>query len=91
MIRVEAGSLITYLGFLWDLSLSRISVISEVGFYNIIPNIPSYHNKYAVFQYFAFLNQWVSLKEREFTYSKFQQIINSTTHQILCLGGSSIP
>jgi hypothetical protein len=33
----------------------------------------------------------VSLKEREFTYSKSQKIINSTTHQILCLGGSSIP
>jgi hypothetical protein len=33
----------------------------------------------------------VSLKEREFEYSKFQHIINSTTHHILCLGGSSIP
>jgi hypothetical protein len=33
----------------------------------------------------------VSLKAKEFTYSKFKQIINSTTHQILCLGGSLIP
>jgi hypothetical protein len=29
--------------------------------------------------------------EREFTYSKFQHNFNSTTHQILCLGGSLIP
>jgi hypothetical protein len=32
-----------------------------------------------------------SLKEREFTYTKFQHVINSTTHHILDLGGSSIP
>jgi hypothetical protein len=32
-----------------------------------------------------------AVKDREFTYSKFQQIINSTTHQILCMGGTSIP
>jgi hypothetical protein len=44
------------------------------------------------FNILLFLNQWVSLKdEREFTNSKFQQIINSTAHCILCMGGSSIP
>jgi hypothetical protein len=91
MIRIEAGSSIPYLGFLWDLSLSLKSMVSEAGFYNMIPNIPFYRDKCAVFQYFAFLNQWVSLKEREFTYSKFNQIINSATHQILCLGSNSIP
>jgi hypothetical protein len=37
------------------------------------------------------LNRWVPLKEREFTISKFQQFLNSTTHQIICLDGSSIP
>jgi hypothetical protein len=41
-------------------------------------------------QYFDFLNRWVSLKEREFTYSKFQQIINSNPY-ILSMVGSSIP
>jgi hypothetical protein len=50
-----------------------------------------YRDKWAIFKYLAFLNRWVSLKEREFTYSKFQQIINSSTHRILCMGGSSIP
>jgi hypothetical protein len=50
-----------------------------------------YRNKCAIFHYFAFLNRRVSLKVREFTYSKFQRIINSTTHQILSVGGSSIP
>jgi hypothetical protein len=33
----------------------------------------------------------VSLKERDFTSSKFQQIINSTSNQILGVGGSLIP
>jgi hypothetical protein len=33
----------------------------------------------------------VSLEVREFTYSKFHQIINSTTHQILSVGGNLIP
>jgi hypothetical protein len=33
----------------------------------------------------------VSLKEIQFTYSKFQQIINTTTHQVSSVGGSSIP
>jgi hypothetical protein len=33
----------------------------------------------------------VSLKLRQLIYSKFHQIINSTTHQILSVGGSSIP
>jgi hypothetical protein len=37
---------------------------------------------------FCFFNRCVSLKEREFTYSKFQQFLNSTTHQILGLGGN---
>jgi hypothetical protein len=32
----------------------------------------------------------VSLKAREFTYLKFPQIINSTIHQILSVGCSSI-
>jgi hypothetical protein len=41
--------------------------------------------------YFCLLNRWVSLKETEFIYSKFQQINNSTTHQILSVGGSSSP
>jgi hypothetical protein len=40
MIRIEAGSSIPYLGFLWDLSVSLKSLISEAGFYNIIPIIP---------------------------------------------------
>jgi hypothetical protein len=39
MIRIEAGSLIPYLGFHWDLSSSLKSVISEAGLYIIIPNI----------------------------------------------------
>jgi hypothetical protein len=39
MIRVEVDSSIPYLGFHWDLSLYLNSVISEAGFYNIIPNI----------------------------------------------------
>jgi hypothetical protein len=39
MILVEAGSLIPYLGFQWDLSSSLKIVISEAGLYNIIPNI----------------------------------------------------
>jgi hypothetical protein len=46
--------------------------------------------KVRVVSFFCFLNRLVSLKVREFTYSKFQQIINSTTHQILYVGGSSI-
>jgi hypothetical protein len=91
MIRVEAGRSIPYLGFHWDLSSSLKSVISEAGFYNIIPNIHFYRDKCTLFHYFAFLNRWVSLKEREFIYSNFQQIINSTTHQILSVGGSSSP
>jgi hypothetical protein len=40
MIRIEAGSLIPYLDFHWDLSSSLKSVISEAGLYTIIPNIP---------------------------------------------------
>jgi hypothetical protein len=39
MMRIEVGSLIPYLGFLWDPSLPLKSVISEAGWYNIIPNI----------------------------------------------------
>jgi hypothetical protein len=31
------------------------------------------------------------VKESEVIYSKFHQIINITTYQILCMGGSSIP
>jgi hypothetical protein len=50
----------------------------------------SYSDKCAVF-HFSFLNRWVSLKESEFIYSKFHQINNSTTYQIHCMGGSSIP
>jgi hypothetical protein len=91
MIRIEAGSSIPYLGFHWDLSSSLKSVISEAGLYNIIPDILLYCDKCALFSIFCFLNRLVSLKEREFIYSKFAQIINSTTHQILCLGGSLIP
>jgi hypothetical protein len=30
-------------------------------------------------------------KQIQFTYLKFQQIINSTTHQILSVGSSLIP
>jgi hypothetical protein len=37
-----------------------------------------------------FLNRCVSLMEIQFTYSKFHQIINGTTHQISSVGGSSI-
>jgi hypothetical protein len=40
---------------------------------------------------FYFFNRWASFKAKEFTYSKFQQILNSTTHQILSMGGSLIP
>jgi hypothetical protein len=54
MIRVEAGSLIPYLDSHSELSSSLKSVISEAGFYNIIPNIPFYRDKCALFQYFAF-------------------------------------
>jgi hypothetical protein len=54
MIRVEAGSSIPCLGFHWDLSSSLKSVISEAGFYNIIPNIHFYSDKWALFHYFAF-------------------------------------
>jgi hypothetical protein len=39
MIRVEAGSLIPYLGFHWDLSSSAKSLFSEADLYNILPNI----------------------------------------------------
>jgi hypothetical protein len=41
MIRIEAGSSIPYVGFLWDPSLPLKSVISEAGLSNIIPNISS--------------------------------------------------
>jgi hypothetical protein len=39
MIRIEAGSSIPYLGFLWDPSSLVESMISEAGLYNIIANI----------------------------------------------------
>jgi hypothetical protein len=66
-------------------------MISEAVLYRIGLNIPFNRDKCALFHYFAILNRWVCLKEREFKYSKFQQFINSTTHHILDLGGSSIP
>jgi hypothetical protein len=61
MIRIEADSSIPYLGFHWDLSSSLKSVFSEAGLYNIIPNIPFYRNKCALFSIFCFLNRCVSL------------------------------
>jgi hypothetical protein len=91
MILVEAGSSIPYLGFHWDLSSSLKSMIGEAVCTHRKEFFLFSLHKCAIFQYFAFLNRWVSLKEREFIYSKFVQIINSTTHQILCMGGSSIP
>jgi hypothetical protein len=54
MIRIEAGSSSPYLGFHWDLSSSLKSVISETGLYNIIPNIPFYRDKCALFSIFCF-------------------------------------
>jgi hypothetical protein len=91
MIRIEAGSSIPYLVWSWDYSLSVKSNISEAGLYNIIPNISFTAISARCFIFFLFQPMGVSFKEREFTYSNFQQLINSTTHQILCLGGSSIP
>jgi hypothetical protein len=55
MIRIEAGSSIPYLDFHWDLSSSLKIVISEVGLYNIIPNIRSYPDKCVLFSIFCFL------------------------------------
>jgi hypothetical protein len=74
-----------------ELSSSLKSMVSEAGLYRISLNIPFNRDKCELFHYFAILNRWVCLKEREFKYSKFQQLINSTTHHILDLGGSSIP
>jgi hypothetical protein len=92
MVRIEVGSSIPYLGSYLEISSSLKRLISEAGIVQYLTKYPFYRDKCALFHYFPFLNRWVSLKdEREFTYSKFQQIINSTTHHILCLGGSSIP
>jgi hypothetical protein len=91
MIRVEVGSSSSYLGFHLELSSSLKSLISEAGLVQYYFKYSFYRDKCALFHYVPFLNRWVSLKEREFMYSKFAQIINSTTHQILRLGGSSIP
>jgi hypothetical protein len=78
MIRIEVGSLIPYLGFHSELSSSLKRLISEAGF--------TQRKEYFFYTtisargfIFYLLNRWVSLKEREFTSSKFQQIINSTT------------
>jgi hypothetical protein len=78
MIHIEATSSIPYLGFLSDPSLSLKSLISEPGCTHRKEIFLLSLQKCAIFQYFAFLNRWVSLKERELTYSKFQHIFNST-------------
>jgi hypothetical protein len=72
MIRIGVGSSIPYLDFLSDPSLSRKSLISEPGCTHRKEIFLFSLQKCAIFQYFAFLKRWVSLKEREFTYSKFQ-------------------
>ena len=74
----EVGSSIPYLGFHSELSLSLKSQIREPGCTHRM-EYSFFTAKVRDIQYFDFLNRWVSLKEREFTYSKFQQIINSTT------------
>jgi hypothetical protein len=79
MIRIEVGSSIPYIGFHSELSSSLKSLISEPGFTRRKVFL-LYRDRCAIFQYFDFLNRWVSLNEREFTYSKFQQIINTTTY-----------
>jgi hypothetical protein len=91
MICIEVGSSIPYLDFHWDLSSSVERLINEAGFCQGKEFFLFSLQKCALFHFFPFLIRWVSLKEREFTYSKFQQNINITTHQILGLGGSSIP
>jgi hypothetical protein len=90
MIRIEVGSSIPYIGFHSELSSSLKSLISEPGCTHRKEIFLFSLQKCAIFQYFAFLNRWVSLKEREFTYSKFQHIINSNPY-ILSMVGSSIP
>jgi hypothetical protein len=91
MIWIEASSSIPYLVWNLDHSSSCIRPTNEPGVSNRRCFLFFYRDKCAIFQCFAFLNRWVSLKEREFIYSKFQLNINSTTHHILRLGGSSIP
>jgi hypothetical protein len=54
MIRVKAGSSIPYLVRSWDHSLCTKSLISEVGLYNIVPNITFYRDKCALFSIFCF-------------------------------------
>ena len=79
MIRIEVGSSIPYIGFHSELSSFLKSVISEPGFTRRKVFL-LYRDRCAIFQYFDFLNRWVSLKEREFTYSKFQPFLNSNTY-----------
>jgi hypothetical protein len=90
MIRVEAGSSIPHLVCNLINSILCISSIDRAG-RNSTDGDFLHRDKCALFCYFAILIRWVSLKEIEFTYSKFQQIINSTTHQILSEGGSLSP
>jgi hypothetical protein len=89
MILIEVGSSIPYLGFHSKLSSSLKSLISEPGCTRR-NEIFLFTAKLRDIQYFDFLNRWVSLKEREFTYSKFQQFINSDPY-ILGMVGGSIP
>jgi hypothetical protein len=72
MIQVEAGGLIPYL--VCNLVLqyfASVRLIEPEGIQQMEISL------------FTAKVRLVSLKVREFTYSKFQQIINSTTHQIL--------
>jgi hypothetical protein len=78
-----------------DHSSSVKSNISEAGFYNITPNIsfvPPISARCFIFLLFQPMGVSEGKKKSlQHTLKVSANYIKSTTHQILCLGGSSIP
>jgi hypothetical protein len=94
MVCIEAGNSNPYLVFDFIQSILCVGSINEAGFSEWTEYFFFHCTSARCFIILPFLiklNRWVSLKARDFTYSKFHQIINSTSHHILDLGGSSIP